>query len=205
MVPPGWWATSAGSFANCLSWNASKPSTRRVRGHRVRDNAYPRGFDIKCLNPIVRYRPVIRPGSGQCPAGVRGERGGQATRSAFNVMLDETVLQEVRAGDGWVGEQAGRAGPGSWPERSASFRASLRPEDVRNLHPLGHPPELPATSGQPWPILQVPISWRPWWATWRKALAHAQRFSFVVMGRDTGRPMVGATKHLPAGSGPAPA
>lgn len=78
------------------------------------DSLYPRGFDVNYLNPIIFYRPVeFAHGSpDNALLGFSASvKAGHHTLFYAQVMLDEFLLREVRAGDGWyANKQALQAG-----------------------------------------------------------------------------------------------
>jgi hypothetical protein len=78
------------------------------------DSLYPRGFDVNYLNPIIFYRPVeFAQGSpDNALLGFSASmKAGHHTLFYAQVMLDEFLLREVRAGDGWyANKQALQAG-----------------------------------------------------------------------------------------------
>lgn len=65
---------------------------------------YPRGFDINYLNPIIFYRPVeftIGSPDNALLGGGLNVKVGRRTLLYSQVLLDEFLLAEVRAGQGW--------------------------------------------------------------------------------------------------------
>ncbi|HRD53455.1 MAG TPA: hypothetical protein PKY96_12485 [Flavobacteriales bacterium] len=68
------------------------------------DSIYPRGFDVNYLNPVIFYRPVEF-AQGSPDNALMGfsasVKAGRRTLFYMQLMLDEFLLREVRAGDGW--------------------------------------------------------------------------------------------------------
>lgn len=100
-----------------LSWNVTKRLNVGVFEAVVwnaGDSAYPRGFDINYLNPIIFYRPVeFSIGS---PDNVlmglsASYKVGRNILVYGQFVLDEFLLSEVRQGRGWYGnKQSGQFG-----------------------------------------------------------------------------------------------
>ena len=78
------------------------------------DSLYPRGFEMSYLNPVIFYRPVeFAQGSpdNALLGFAASVKAGRHTLFYAQVMLDEFLLREVRAGDGWyANKQALQAG-----------------------------------------------------------------------------------------------
>jgi hypothetical protein len=90
-----------------LSWNASKRINVALFEGIVwsnGDSAYPRGFDMNYLNPIIFLRPVEfsigSPDNALLGAGFN-VKVGKRTLLYSQVVLDEFLLAEVRGGTGW--------------------------------------------------------------------------------------------------------
>ena len=105
------------SSMHYLSWNASKRLNVALFEAIVwsaGDSAYPRGFDINYLNPIIFYRPVefnIGSPDNALLGGAINVKVGRHTLIYTQVLLDEFLLKEVRAGDGWyANKQAAQVG-----------------------------------------------------------------------------------------------
>ncbi|MBK7946515.1 MAG: hypothetical protein IPJ85_15005 [Flavobacteriales bacterium] len=95
------------SSMHYLSWNASKRLTFSLFEAVVwsqGDSLYPRGFDINYLNPVIFYRPVEfnqgSPDNALLGAGF-SVKAGQGIMAYGQLVLDEFLLKEVRAGNGW--------------------------------------------------------------------------------------------------------
>ena len=68
------------------------------------DSLYPRGFDVNYLNPVIFYRPVEYSVGSPDNALLGFAVNIKVGRSGLlysQLMLDEFLLREVRAGDGW--------------------------------------------------------------------------------------------------------
>ena len=105
----GDWRNFHKKFASMhyLSWNA----TDRINVALFEaimwssgDDQYPRGFDVNYLNPVLFYRPTeFRIGSpDNALLGFAANiKAGKHVLFYTQVMLDEFLLQQVRAGAGW--------------------------------------------------------------------------------------------------------
>lgn len=96
-----------------LSWNISKRVNAGLFEAIVwegNDPAYPRGFDLAYVNPVIFYRPVEF-GIGSPDNALLGValnvKAGQRTQFYSQVILDEFLLDHVRAADGWYGNKQG--------------------------------------------------------------------------------------------------
>jgi hypothetical protein len=153
-----------GKFASMhyLSWNASKRINVAVFEAIVwqqGDSAYPRGFDLNYLNPIILHRPVEydigSPDNALLGFGLN-VKAGRNTLFYTQFVLDEFLLREVRAGNGWFGNkqsvQAGVVARDAFRSPGLSLRAEwnfVRPfmythSDTRQNYahhgqPLAHP------------------------------------------------------------------
>ncbi len=94
-----------------LSWLASKRVSFGVFESIVwqdNDPDYPRGFDINYLNPVIVYRP-LEYAQGSADNALLGfamnVKAGNHTTLYSQLMLDEFLLKEVRAGKGWYGNK----------------------------------------------------------------------------------------------------
>jgi hypothetical protein len=96
-----------------LSWNVS----RRVNAGLFEaivwqddDPDYPRGFDLAYINPVIFYRPVEY-GLGSPDNALLGlalnVKVGKRAEIYSQLILDEFLLEHVRAGDGWYGNKQG--------------------------------------------------------------------------------------------------
>lgn len=68
------------------------------------DSLYPRGFDVNYLNPVIFYRPVeysVGSPDNALLGFALNVKAGYHTLFYSQVMLDEFLMKEVRAGDGW--------------------------------------------------------------------------------------------------------
>lgn len=96
-----------------LSWNISKRVNVGLFEAIVwqdNDPEYPRGFDLSYVNPVIFYRPVEY-GLGSPDNALLGialnVKVGQGTQLYSQVILDEFLLRNVRAGEGWYGNKQG--------------------------------------------------------------------------------------------------
>ena len=90
-----------------LSWNAGKRLNVALFESIVwsqGDSLYPRGFDVNYLNPVIFYRPVEfavgSPDNALLGGGLNVKVGKQSLIYS-QVLLDEFLMREVRAGNGW--------------------------------------------------------------------------------------------------------
>jgi hypothetical protein len=158
---PGSFLRKYGSF-HYLSWNASKRVNFGVFEAVIwqdNDPDYRRGFDINYLNPAVFLRPVEfslgSPDNALLGFAFNVKVG---RRSLFysQLMLDEFLLSNVRAGEGWYGNkqafQLGVLGHDAFGAKGLMLRAEfnyVRPfmythSDTRQNYshagePLAHP------------------------------------------------------------------
>ena len=105
------------SSMHYLSWNVSKRVNFSIFEGIVwqsNDNDFQRGFDINYLNPVILYRPVeFGLGSPDNALLGFGFNIKMAKRNLIygQLLFDEFLLQEIRAGDGWFGnKQAAQLG-----------------------------------------------------------------------------------------------
>lgn len=209
---PGDFGRKFASF-HYLSWNASKRFNFAVfEGIVWQDNDpdYPRGFDINYLSPVVLYRPVeFAQGSPDNALLGFGVNVKVAKRNTLyiNLMLDEFLYREVRGGNGWFGNkqaiQAGVVAYEAFQVPELTLRAEVnyvRPfmythSDTRQNYshhgqPLAHP------YGSNFVELLGVGDWRK--GRWQ---VH-ERFSYAVMGQDTGAYSWGNNIFLPESARP---
>lgn len=95
------------SSMHYLSWNAGKRINVALFEGIVwsqGDTAYPRGFDVNYLNPVIFYRPVeftLGSPDNALLGGAFNVKVGRRTLIYTQLVLDEFLLKQVRAGDGW--------------------------------------------------------------------------------------------------------
>ncbi|MBK6410689.1 MAG: hypothetical protein IPF78_13500 [Flavobacteriales bacterium] len=96
-----------------LSWNVSKRLNVGLFEAIVwqdNDPKYPRGFDLSYVNPVIFYRPVEY-GLGSPDNALLGialnMKLGKKIQLYSQVILDEFLLGNVRAGAGWYGNKQG--------------------------------------------------------------------------------------------------
>ena len=145
-----------------LSWNVSKRVNVGLFEAIVwqdNDPDYPRGFDLSYVNPVIFYRPVEY-GLGSPDNALLGialnVKVGEQVLLYSQVILDEFLLKNVRAGDGWYGNkqgvQIGAVAHDAFRQKGLMLRAELnyvRPfmythADTRQNYahyaePLAHP------------------------------------------------------------------
>ena len=179
-----------------LSWNANKRLNVALFEAVVwnsGDSAYPRGFDINYLNPIIFYRPVEfslgSPDNALLGGGLNLKLG-KRTLVYSQVMLDEFLLSQVRAGTGWYANkqavQLGVVSRGAFKVPGLLLRAEwnyVRPfmythSDTRQNYahhgqPLAHP------YGSNFQEVLVHAEWSH--ARWR----HGLRMSMAWLGKDS--------------------
>lgn len=96
-----------------LSWNVSRRVNLGVFESIIwseGDEAYPRGFDINYLNPVIVYRPLeyAQGSADNALIGIQASvKVGGNSLAYGQLMLDEFLLKEVRAGNGWFGNKQG--------------------------------------------------------------------------------------------------
>lgn len=94
-----------------LSWNATKRINLALFEAIVwqqGDSLYPRGFDFNYVNPIIFYRPVefdIGSPDNALVGAALNIKAGRHTLFYGQVMLDELIWSNVRAGNGWFGNK----------------------------------------------------------------------------------------------------
>lgn len=179
-----------------LSWNALKRLNVAVFEAIVwqdNDPSYRRGFDMNYLNPVLFYRPTEfslgSPDNALLGFAVN-VRIARRTLLYSQLMFDEFLLRNVRAGEGWYGNkqglQLGVVGHDAFAQEGLTLRTEfnyVRPfmyahSDTRQNYahfnqPLAHP-----YGSNFWELL-VQGEWRkgPWVAS--------DIFSFAVLGQDT--------------------
>lgn len=96
-----------------LSWNATPRINLGVFEAIVwedNDPAYPRGLDLAYLNPVVLYRP-IEFGIGSPDNALMGfavnVKVGRRSLAYGQLMFDEFLMSNIRAGNGWYGNKQG--------------------------------------------------------------------------------------------------
>lgn len=180
-----------------LSWNVGGRVTAGFFEAIVwqdNDPAYPRGFELAYLNPVIFYRPVEfglgSPDNALLGAalGVKPGRGSTLLYAQF--LLDEFLLANVRAGNGWYGNkqglQLGAVAHDAFCVQGLLLRGELnyvRPFLYSHIDPrqnwaqYGQPLAHPYGSGFLEWIAQG--EWRrgPWWIS--------NVFSWAVMGQDS--------------------
>lgn len=145
-----------------LSWNASKRVNFGVFEAIVwqdNDPDYPRGFDVNYLNPAIFLRPVefsLGSPDNALLGFAFNVKVGRRSLIYSQLMLDEFLLYQVRAGQGWFGNkqsfQLGVVSHGAFGNEALTLRAELnyvRPfmythSDTRQNYshagePLAHP------------------------------------------------------------------
>jgi hypothetical protein len=193
-----------------LSWLASQRVSFGVFESVVwqdNDPDYPRGFDVNYLNPVIFYRP-LEYAQGSADNALLGfamnVKTGNHTTLYSQLMLDEFLLREVRAGDGWYGnKQALQLGVAAYE----AFRVTglfLRTEfnyvrpfmythsDTRqNYAHFGQPLAHPYGSNF-WELIQQAEYKKDRWR-WK---AH---FSYALLGSDTSQYSYGNNIFRPEG------
>lgn len=94
-----------------LSWNVSKRVNLNVFEAIIwsaGDSAYPRGYDVNYLNPLIFYRPVEynigSPDNAMVGLGLNVKVGKKVLLYS-QFMLDELIVKEVREFTGWFGNK----------------------------------------------------------------------------------------------------
>lgn len=179
-----------------LSWNALKRLNVAVFEAIVwqdNDPKYRRGFDLNYINPVLFYRPTEfslgSPDNALLGFAVN-VRVARRTLIYSQLMFDEFLLSNVRAGEGWYGNkqglQLGAIGHDAFKQKGLTLRAEfnyVRPfmythSDTRQNYahfnqPLAHP-----YGSNFWEVLGQ--------AEWRKdRLVLSEVFSLAVLGQDT--------------------
>lgn len=97
-----------------LSWAVSKRVNVGIFEAIVwqdNDPKYPRGFDIAYVNPVIFYRPVEfglgSPDNALLGLAFNVKVGKSSTLLYSQLILDEFLLANVRAGNGWYGNKQG--------------------------------------------------------------------------------------------------
>jgi hypothetical protein len=179
-----------------LSWNALKRLNVAVFEAIVwqdNDPKYRRGFDLNYLNPVLFYRPTEfslgSPDNALLGFAVN-VRIARKTLLYSQLMFDEFLLSNVRAGEGWYGNkqglQLGVTGHDAFKQPGLTLRAEfnyVRPfmythSDTRQNYahfnqPLAHP------YGSNFLELLVQGQWR------KDRWLLSDVFSFAVLGQDT--------------------
>lgn len=179
-----------------LSWNALKRLNIAVFEAIVwqdNDPNYRRGFDLNYLNPVLFYRPTEfslgSPDNALLGFAVN-VRVGRRSLIYSQLMFDEFLLRNVRAGEGWYGNkqglQIGVVGHDAFKHPGITLRAEfnyVRPfmythSDTRQNYahynqPLAHP-----YGSNFWELL-IKGEWR------KDRWLLSDVFSFAVLGQDT--------------------
>lgn len=184
------------SSMHYLSWNAHKRINVAVFEAIVwssGDSAYPRGFDINYLNPIIFTRPVefnLGSPDNALVGGGLNLKFGKRTLLYTQVMLDEFLLENVRSGLGWyANKQAVQAGlvsrnafkvPGLVLRTEWNFvrpfmytHSDTRQNYAHHGQPLAHP------YGSNFQEVIAHVEWAP--GRWR----HVLRGSIAWLGQDS--------------------
>lgn len=184
------------SSMHYLSWNAH-PRINVAVFEAIMwsqgDSKYPRGFDFNYLNPIIFYRPVefnIGSPDNALLGGALNIKAGRNTLFYLQVMLDEFLLKQVRAGDGWYANkqafQFGVVARDAFRQQGLTLRAEwnvVRPfmythSDTRqNYAHFGQPLAHPYGSN-----FQEVLGHAEWS---RGRWLHGLRASMAWLGRDT--------------------
>ncbi|MBS1938597.1 MAG: hypothetical protein JSS84_12400 [Bacteroidetes bacterium] len=179
-----------------LSWNISKRVNAGFFDAVVwqdNDPKYPRGFDLSYVNPVIFLRPVeygLGSPDNMLMGAALNVKVGRNTLLYSQLILDEFLLNHVRAMDGWYankqGVQAGAVAHNAFRRPGLTLRAEVnyaRPfiythSDSRQNYahygqPLAHPYGADFLEG----LLQ---------AEWRKGPWLVENvFSWCLMGQDT--------------------
>lgn len=179
-----------------LSWNISKRVNVGLFEAIVwqdNDPKYPRGFDLSYVNPVIFYRPVeygLGSPDNALLGAVLNVKVGRRTQLYSQVILDEFLLNHVRAGDGWYGNkqgvQVGGVAHDAFGMKGVMLRGELnyvrpfmythsdpRQNYAHHAQPLAHPYGSGFVEGL------VQGEWRkgPWMVS--------NILSWTVMGQDT--------------------
>jgi hypothetical protein len=179
-----------------LSWNALKRLNIAVFEAIIwqdNDPAYRRGFDVNYLNPVLFYRPTefsLGSPDNALLGFAMNVRVGRRSLIYSQLMFDEFLLRNVRAGEGWYGNkqglQVGVVGHDAFHQPGLTLRTEfnyVRPfmyahSDTRQNYahfnqPLAHP-----YGSNFWEWL-VQGEWR------KDRWLLRDVFSFAVLGQDT--------------------
>lgn len=158
------------------------------------DPRYPRGFDLAYVNPVIFYRPVEfglgSPDNALLGLALSVKVGRSSTLLYAQMVLDEFLLANVRAGNGWYGNkqglQLGAVAHDAFCTKGLMLRAEMdyiRPflyshiDARQNYAHFGQPLAHPYGSGVLETIAQ---------GEWRKGRwLLGNTFSYAVMGQDT--------------------
>jgi hypothetical protein len=179
-----------------LSWNALKRLNIALFEAIVwqdNDPAYRRGFDVNYLNPVLFYRPTEfslgSPDNALLGFAIN-VRVGRKSLIYSQLMFDEFLLSNVRAGEGWYGNkqglQLGVVAHDAFKHPGLTLRTEfnyVRPfmyahSDPRQNYahfnqPLAHP-----YGSNFWELL-VQAEWR------KEKWVLSDVFSFAILGQDT--------------------
>ncbi|MEO8589937.1 MAG: hypothetical protein ABI432_11240 [Flavobacteriales bacterium] len=173
-----------------LSWNASKRLNVALFEAIVwsdGDSAYPRGFDVNYLNPVIFYRPVEfsvgSPDNAILGVGFNVKLGRRSLIYS-QLVLDEFLLWQVRAGDGWFANkqalQLGLVSHDAFKIPGLTLRAEwnfVRPfmythSDTRqNYSHMGQPLAHPYGSGMQEALVHAEWSHGRWFQGIRASMA----------------------------------
>jgi hypothetical protein len=179
-----------------LSWNALKRLNIGVFEAIVWSNGteeYPRGFDFTYLNPVLFYRPTeysIGSPDNALLGFAFDVKVGRRTLIYSQLMFDEFLLSNVRAGDGWYGNkqglQLGAVSHDAFKVKGLTLRAEVdyvRPfmfthnDSIQNYAHANQPLAHPYGSNTVEMILKAELRRGRW--------VLSDLFSFAVMGQDT--------------------
>ncbi|MGV9012387.1 MAG: hypothetical protein ACOH13_07320 [Flavobacteriales bacterium] len=180
-----------------LSWAVSKRVNIGVFEAIVwqdNDPKYPRGFDLAYANPVIFYRPVEfglgSPDNALLGLALNVKVGRTGTMLYSQLILDEFLLANVRAGNGWYGNkqglQLGAVAHDAFCIKGLMVRGEVdyvRPFLYSHIDPrqnyahYGQPLAHPYGSG----FLEAIVQGE--WRSGRWLLSNT--FSYAVMGRDS--------------------
>ncbi|MCB9183227.1 MAG: hypothetical protein H6591_04860 [Flavobacteriales bacterium] len=190
-----------------LSWNAGKRINVALFEAIVwsqGDSLYPRGFDMNYLNPIIFYRPVeynLGSPDNALLGGSFSIKAGKRTLLYGQVVLDEFLLKEVRAGNGWFGNkqaaQLGLVARDAFGRKGLMLRAewnAVRPfmythSDTRqNYAHFGQPLAHPFGSNFQEVLAQAELTQDRWLFSARASMAWLGRDAEYSYGNNIFRP-----------------
>lgn len=195
------------SSMHYLSWNASKRiniSIFEAIMWSAGDEKYPRGFDINYVNPILFYRPmefqIGSPDNALLGMGI-SVKAGKHVLFYGQFMLDEFLLDQVRAGLGWyANKQAVQLGVNAheaFGVRGLQLRAEwnfIRPfmythSDTRqNYAHMGQPLAHPYGSGVQEVLAHADLVRDRWVISLRSSMAWMGADSVFSYGNNIFRP-----------------
>lgn len=190
-----------------LSWNASKRINVALFEAIVwqqGDSAYPRGFDINYLNPVIFYRPVeynIGSPDNALLGLALNVKIAHHVLAYSQLMLDELVMDQVRRGDGWYANkqaiQLGVVARNAFKVPGLTLRAEwnyIRPfiyahSDTRqNYAHMAQPLAHPYGSNVQEVIAHADRSWGRWLVGVRTSMAWMGTDSVNSYGNNIFRP-----------------